>query len=202
MEMVFVAAVVGGVCYLTLTGYGAVTIARWWYGFRDNNNIRLLTAWAVAVSITIMYFLWCGGDPIIGAQDVMDAESQRVLNLFYAASGEGASSQPHRWFWSWMCRGLGWLVFCFWICAIVYTPIAVWDEIGRAYEFAARKVQEAGEQRQDIQDVIQQQIVLQGSPATAASVIPTRGHPTLAQIFTTQFISDFLNELWALIIGH
>lgn len=202
MKIALVAAFVGGVYYLTLTRYGVLGIARWWYSFRDNNNVRLLTVWTVTVLLTITYLWLCGGDSIINTQEIMDAESQRVLNLFYAAYGTGSSSSPHRWLGSWICWGMGWLAFYSWLCAVVYIPIALWDEIGRAYEFTARKLTESAEERQDIQDVIQQQIVSQGGPATPVHVIPTRSTPTLAQIFTTQFVSGFINELWALVIGH
>ena len=196
--VVLIVVVSVGLAYLTLTARCMAALTRFTLSFLENNNTRLLVWWAIALTLTILYLLFCGGGNSVFGTIVLDQRAQEL-----------AAIHPRPWthkstslgLGAWSCWVIGWTTFAAFLYAIAYIPWAIRDEIGRAWEVAMRRYRERRELNQNLPDVTATAQASQTGAAPGATS-PPPGRVTLGRIFIGQLISDFINELWSSLIAR
>ena len=194
--VVLVTVVLASIAYLTLTARGMTALTRFILSFLENNNTRLFTWWAVALTLGVLYLLLCGGDGFASGTIVLDHRAQELAKIHPRAwMGKSASLGLG----AWMCWVFGWTTFAAFLYATAYAPWAVRDEVGRAWEVALRLYRERRELSQNLPDITPTAQPIQ-TGATPGVASPPTGRLTLGRIFIGQFVSDFINELWSSLI--
>ena len=200
--MIFAIAGIIGAAYLTLTESGLVKISRFWLSFRENNNTRLAVSWILTFVLIIVYLPRCGGHFAVGGISI-DPEDQILDKLF--PLGAQFQISEGMGLGIWMCWLLGWTVSLSLMFSLVYTPIAFWDEICRAWEYARKQVRERRELRGDLPDLVQPQ--QPGQTATTQPSQPSSGF-TGGKIWTLlgiealgETIIEFAKAILRLITG-
>ncbi|MBI4132152.1 MAG: hypothetical protein HY474_00800 [Candidatus Sungbacteria bacterium] len=177
----------------------------WFFNrFRASNNFRLAVSWALTVVILVVNLVIFGFGPalVFGQSE----EAQRNYNLFFrgqfatdaelASWGDGIAS-IWTWFWGWV-RWLAWSGwFVLLLFSLVYTPVALRDEFGRAWRTVNRRLRER-------RGAAVPAVRPTAAPTGAAPPPGAGGQPiTFWQYLTAEFIGDFLQELIAhLTIGR
>lgn len=169
-----------------------------WEKFRTNNNCRLMWAWIAVGGLLLLNlaFLGIGPEPDSGLSEIR----QRHYNLYfhdqYATDQEitplGIWAANKDWI-----RSLSWKSW--WILlvvAIVYTPIALWDEVVRSFKAAWRVIKER-KLDQDLPDTAPPQTA--GAETTPRKEPPRRGEGRHSEywIFVREFFSALVAEIAA-----
>ena len=169
-----------------------------WERFQTNNNCRLMWAW-LAVGALLLFnlaFLGIGPEPDSGLSEIRQKYYNFYFHDQYAVDKEihwaknaWTVSMDFLWSLSWR---LWWILF---VVAIVYTPIALWDEVTRSFKAAWRAIQER-KLDQDLPDVPPQTTGAETTPRTEP---PRRGEGRHGEywIFVREFFSALVAEIAA-----
>lgn len=126
---------------------------RFYHNLRHNNNFRLLLLWALVVAHLILNCFVFG----IGGREgsSLSETRQRYHNIY--AHGRFATDRELMWdngvleaIWEWIANNSWRVWFLFLLLAIVYTPIAWRDELGRAWAATTRRLRQDTGGNQDL----------------------------------------------------
>lgn len=174
---------------------------RFTYAFTANNNVRLLTLWAVTfvwfIAHALLFGIALGPEHKSGLSEVAQRFNNYHLHRQWVTTAELAGAfagfgesvgEIARWI-------SGKVLFALIIASLIYFPIAMRDEVQRAWQIALRRFRE---RRGGLTDLPNQPAP---APAPAGGgAAPTPAAPkalTWKEYVSFELLSDFVQELIA-----
>ncbi len=169
------------------------------FAFRTNNNVRLAVLW-LATGILFLFNLFVFG---VGpaAKSPIGETAQKYYNLYY--HGELLTDvelnpifSSFGGLWEMIRSGAWWLWLLLFLGSVVYFPIALRDEVSRAWEVAWRKARErrGGEEKAHLPSPSIPPVAQPSQPATPSAEQPLGFRRYLIWEVITDFLSAFLSH--------